>query len=184
MEEVVPVKIDWLEYKRRFPTTEVTWALPLKSGKKFWDRDLSSLNYYYTEVFRIFRKHIPADVRKALGTFIAATSTLSIESVNFKHYEEKAVNWLEEHETYEGVPLPSLDPKKMIKVNEAVALLESVDLEELISLAWSKCKDELEEEVGEYFAKPKNFCIYLGHWIDAFKEIHAEEAVLGLLSVS
>jgi hypothetical protein len=97
---------------------------------------------------------------------------------------EKKVNWREEYEKYDGVPIPILDPKMMVKVNDALAHMERVDLASLISLAWSNRKDELEEEVGRYFATPKSFCKYMGHWIAAFKEIHSEGAVLGLCVVN
>ncbi|MGN6547749.1 MAG: hypothetical protein ACTHK7_22055 [Aureliella sp.] len=173
--ELFPYKIDWKDYQKHFPTTEATWLREMKT--EFPTRDLSGMHDAYGAAFEAMSEHLPAGTRKALGLFVAATCGNYLDSVDFSPYEPEFDG---DPEEYLDTPLPHLEPRQMKKVAQALETLLACDYEIEIRSAWQKGHPEKDSMVSGTIDDADEYLAYLRAWIDAFQEIHADGAVLGL----
>lgn len=175
MEEIVPVKIDWKKFKKRFPDKSRGWELPLHAP--FPDRDLSGIHQSYAYAMDAMYSKLPAALRKPLGLFVASTSSFCVECVEFEPYQ---IDVDYDPEEWTGNELPHLDPRKMKQVTAAVEKIKAVDYRAAIVEAWSKSTAKDDSEVTDQLRTAKDFVEYLECWIAAFDDIHNDGAVLGI----
>ena len=175
LEEIVPVKIDWKKFKKLFPDESSGWELPLSA--EFPDRDLKGLHNSYAYAMDAMYSKLPTALRKPLGLFVASTTTLSLECVEFEPYEIDA-----EYDPEDSMDsaLPHLDPRKMKQVATALEKVKAIDYRSAIVDAWSKSTAKEDSEVTDRMPTAQEFVDYLDHWIAAFDEIHNDGAVLGI----
>ena len=173
--ELFPYKIDWNDYKKRFPTTRATWLRDMKTG--FPSRDLSGVHEAYGAAFERMSEHLPASTREALGLFVAATCGNYLDSVDFTPYEPQFDG---DPEEYMDIPQPHLDPSQMKAVAKALETLLARDYATEIRSAWAKAKPAEDLMVAGTIDSANEYIAYLRAWIDAFQEIHSDGAVLGL----
>jgi hypothetical protein len=169
--ELVPCKIDWIEYTAKFPSQDATWLREM--AMEFPDTDLGEMHDAYTEVFEKVAAYLPAKTRKSLGLFVAGTSCNYVDNVDLLSYQPDVEY---DPEEFSDVPQPHLDPKQMTRVAKALLSLESGDYASQFRLAWEKAGI-----AGSGMESADDFLNYLALWIRAFKEIHSEGAVLGFI---